>query len=313
MSTVNTHQEINRLQNTARSLDLLKAADVAHQRAQRAEVARAAAVAVLAALAVLSSFKPEIADVIAIIGVAASVGTEVIWPWFSRQNTTTAMLLQEMFDTELFALPWNTHLGDKVSGPQIERLKAVYHRGEEAKRDWYVDVSGLSRADAVMVCQRQNLLWDSELRLAWAGRVVGLAVLWLVAGVAVALIDDWTTRQFFVRWLAPSLPLILFVGVHAFGHWKIATDKDATRRELDHILDTRASRALSSNRHSELMHKARARQDKIADQRRHTERVPRWFYTRRQPRDQVGHDEDAARIRERLLGLGSPQDAGGNA
>ena len=306
MTSAGTDQEINRLQNTVRFLDLLKAADVAHQKAQRAENARAAAVIGLALLAIVSTFEPSLAEAIAIVGVAASAGTEVLWPWISRRHATAAMLLQEMFDTELFGLPWNEHVGEKISGSQMERLKATYRRDE--KRDWYVDVSGLSRADAVMVCQRENLLWDSELRLAWSGRVAAAAAMWLVIGIAIALVDDWSTRQLFVRWIAPSLPLLLFVGVNAYGHWRVAIEKERTRGELDRILENRSPKSLTPNRHTELMHKARTRQDKIADLRRHTERVPRWFYERRQSSDQVGHDADAARIRRRLLGLPDPED-----
>jgi SMODS-associating 4TM effector domain len=218
-----TTQNINQLQNTSHSIDLLKAADVAHQKAQRAEVARAAAVSGLALLAIVSTFVPRIADTIAIVGVASAVGTEFVWPWISRRSTRTAMLLQEMLDVELFDLPWNGQIGDRITGAQIQRLKAAFSRDERTKRDWYVDVSELSRADAVMMCQRENLLWDSELRLAWAGWVAAAATLWVLVGVAVALIGDWTTRELFVRWLAPSLPGLLFAGVNAHGHWTLAT------------------------------------------------------------------------------------------
>jgi hypothetical protein len=95
VTATNTSQEINRLQNTSRSLDLLKAADIAHQKAQHAELARAATVAALALMAIVSTLVPSVADAVAIAGVAAAIGTEFLWPWASRRLTKTAMLLQD--------------------------------------------------------------------------------------------------------------------------------------------------------------------------------------------------------------------------
>jgi hypothetical protein len=260
-------------------------------------------------LAFVSLADPGLSDTIAIIGVAASLGTELLWPWISRRYTNSAMLLQEMFDTKLYGLPWNAHLGDRIPGSVIHRLNLKYRGDEKSVRDWYVDVSGLSRPDAIMVCQRENLLWDAELRLAWAGRIATCAALWIAIGISVALVEDWSTRALFVRWFAPSAPLLLFVGMLSYGHWKVATEKSEARRDLEHLLDARTAKPLTNNQSTHLLRLARTRQDKIANLRRRAERVPRWFYMRRKQSDQAGHDMDASQIRRRLLALSSTDDA----
>jgi hypothetical protein len=204
---------------------------------------------------------------------------------------------------ELFGLPWVTGTRGEVSDVEIHRLAAKFQGSESKKRDWYVNVRDLPRAYAVMICQRQNLLWDADLRLRWSAWVVAAVSIWITLGVAVALIADWSTRDLFIRWFAPNLPAILFGVRQAYGHWGVALTKQRLRLDLEGHLNKLRPGAPTPHVHARLLAEARRRQDEILNLRRRQERVPNRFYDARRREDEAAHTEAAARIRERLLNL----------
>jgi len=298
--------DLNVRQNSEWSIDLLCAADVCHARGLVADGARAGFVVcfVFAAIAGLTLTGPPLAAPIAIASVFGALGTEALWPLITRSSVRRAAVLQDMFDTELFHLA-GMPTWQKLPATSISRLARSFRGNRADKRDWYVDVQGLVEPYAVMVCQRQNLLWDLELRFAWSWRVAAATIGWVVLGVATALLTDWSTRQLFVRWLAPSLPAIAFGARHAFGHWRVARRKLSLLRDLDSAIDRLPPGEPSRSRSADLMIEARLRQDATTKLRRGQPHVPQWFYRMRHAEDERGHRQEAEQFRQRLWELQS--------
>lgn len=297
--TADGTQAINERQDDPDNLDLLYAADVMHQRAQRAEAARGLFVMVIAAMGIVASTWRGAADAVAITGVFVAAGTEFLWPLISRRATHTATLAQEAFDTAVFGLPWPTKFGSALPRATVVKLARRYQRTGE-KRGWYVDVRGLPRALAVMICQRQNLMWDADLRYLWATRLMASLGVWLAAGGALALVADWTVRDLVVRWLAPSLAAILYAARLSAAHWSLAVRKSHMRQELDAQL-ARLSVAAAIETQQELLNACRERQDAIFTLRDRAERVPQRLYDSHRTEDEEAHARDAASVRNRLL------------
>jgi len=294
-----TAQSLNEVQDQAESLDLLYAADVAHRSAQLAEAARGLLVSVMAGLSILAAAWHSAANAVAIAGVFVAIATEVFWPFVSRHATTRAALIQETFDTTVFGLDWNPELGSPLPVANVVKLARKYKRDTDKHR-WYVDVSGLPRPLAVMICQRQNLMWDADLRTLWARILITGLSAWIAIGTITSLIADWTVRDLVVRWLAPSLALILYAGRLAWAHWSIAVNKSGLRQEVDAQLAqlTVPAAVAESNR---LMDEARRRQNAIFALRDRMERVPQRLYEKHRAEDQDAHERDAEAIRQRLL------------
>jgi hypothetical protein len=298
-------QEINKRQNEDDMMRLRFASGVAHARGRRIEGLRALIVALFACAAVLSSMQPSLADPLAIAGVAGTVVTELLAPLWSNHWTRLGMLFQERFDTELFAIPWNSNIGERPLDEAVVESARAFAGDSARLRNWYVDVSKLPRAYAVLLCQRENLVWDFRQRRAWADWIAAGSAAWLSFGLVVALATDWTVRDFFLRWLAPSLPLVVLSLRQAFTHRSIATAKQDAAGCVESLLSRAPSGRPSRKRHADLLREARRLQDVIARERGRSERVPQFFYRMRREGEEAAAQTVASEIRARLLAAGS--------
>jgi hypothetical protein len=78
-------------------------------------------------------------------------------------------IIQELFDTELFMLPWNgIVVGDKPDEENVYAYSQKYkskNKNLDNLNNWYSnEVSNLNISQACAVCQRTNVWWDVSLR-----------------------------------------------------------------------------------------------------------------------------------------------------
>jgi hypothetical protein len=299
-------ERINTDQNAADKLDLLFAAHVEHRRAIWVDNCRTWLTLLFVPAAVIAAFVDSLAAPLAIAGAGTTIIIEIVDRLLGDRFTSKAMLLQERFDTELFELPWNDQLGPVPLDEDVHHLAAKYKGTPDEKRDWYVNVSDLPLVYAIPICQRQNLAWDFQLRRTWGWAIGMVTIAWVVIGVVVALIADWSTRDLFIRWLVPSMPALVFGFEEARAHLSTASSKEqlarSTRRSLDDLQPGEPDSALEA----ELSTAARERQDEIARLRQEDTRVPQWFYKWRRPEDQMAADKAAANLRTRLIARSNP-------
>lgn len=301
VNAATAEQQINVRQNDFEQIQLLCAADTAHRRARRAESARTCITIAFAALAVVAATYDRLAGLLAIAGVVATLVSELVESLLGHRWTARAMLLQERFDTRLFGIPWNDQLGPEPLIEDVHHLAKKFKGSVDKKRDWYVDVSGLPLAYAVPICQRENLVWDFRLRRSW-GWVVGTgAIGWIVVGVLIALAADWSTRDLLIRWIAPSLPALVFGFQKAHAHLTTASAKESVARSLQATLDGLRPGDPSPGDEQRLSALARENQDEIARLRERDDRVPSKLYWQRRDTDESGARQAGAALRTRLL------------
>jgi hypothetical protein len=127
----------------------------------------------------------------------------------------TGAKIQELFDCDLFHLPWRRMVVGEPPTPEVvteegSRYKRR-HKDFSHLRDWYSPaVSRLSLPLARLVCQRTNAWWDSTLRKRYCTSLKVL--LWgLVLFVfALSIHRGMTMDVFVLAVLAPLTPAILW-------------------------------------------------------------------------------------------------------
>jgi hypothetical protein len=136
---------------------------------------------------------------------------------------------QEVFDTKVFALPWNAaKVGEE---PAPEDLRSWGKRQSDAElRDWYPDTQSAPRPLDALLCQRSTVAWARQDHATWAriarGAVVGGLVLTVVLGLALHL----GLGEYLLRLGLPVLPLALDLLDVADENAEIAALKLRTER-----------------------------------------------------------------------------------
>lgn len=279
--------DINQRQNEAASIKLLKAAGGAHRYAEMSESARLVITLASLAMAIAATLRADAASVLALIGVFATVVSELLRAVFSVPWSRTAMLLQERFDTELFGLPWKQSLGRRPPDEDVHHWSRRFRKDSDPKENWYVDVTGIPKGHAALICQRQNLSWDARLRGIWSSALLLGGLTWIGTGIVIGFFAEWRVSELVVRWLAPSSPALVLTFRSAWSQRRIAAEKKALIDRVESLLQSVPINAASAD--TLLLQAAREIQDDLARLRSDETRVPgriyRWY---------LSSDEEAA-------------------
>ncbi|MCP2336949.1 hypothetical protein FHU30_002289 [Actinomadura rupiterrae] len=287
-------------------IDLRKASAAVHARALRLESLRVGVSATLAIAGVLAAFvqiiMPPIAAMGALWALVLAVGVN---PWV-RGLAKRAATLQEMFDVELFGLPWNkTICGSTPARYECNRWTRKFSTrrgGVERLRDWYVDVGSIPQPYDILFCQLQNLAWDSRLRRRWARTVLALVIVWVGLGALVGYLASLTIKETLVSWYLPAMGAFLLGFDNYRGQLEIASERERLTQIVQAELDGARRPPLSKKESLRLSQVMREIQDAIFSTRKHTARVPDWFYRRFRGSDQRDFQLGADVLRGKLVG-----------
>lgn len=80
------------------------------------------------------------------------------------KHRTLAAKIQQLFDSEVFEMEWDSYLWG--SKPSLENISDnLGNLSNDGFRNWYdSQIDGLNRMEAILICQRTNLAYDSKLR-----------------------------------------------------------------------------------------------------------------------------------------------------
>lgn len=96
-------------------------------------------------------------------GVVALVAGFILESEVSKHRKLAAKI-QQLFDCEVFGMEWDSHLwGAK---PSLENINDnIGNLQNDGFYNWYDSlIEGLDRMEAILICQRTNLAYDSKLR-----------------------------------------------------------------------------------------------------------------------------------------------------
>lgn len=206
-----------------------------------------------------------------------------IFPHFASRKREDAARIQELFDCEVLELPWSEiSIGYKPEPELIQKAHDRYlikHSPEARDKlmNWYTnpELNTMNLGQGRVVCQRENIWWDAELRREYALKVIIATVILFILLLIVGVIADWSLREFLLGPLAFSLS-ILFIGLmHAVGHLQAAQRLDDLR---DHANDLWKKAMEQAADEKELINLSRELQTQIFHHRSETIPVFSWYY-----------------------------------
>jgi len=205
-----------------------------------------------------------------------------------------AAKVQEEFDCHLFQLEWREGRVGPRPRPEDVQEWAKRHlsratpadrgRREAMLRDWYPAAVGrLPLAAARLVCQRANGVWDSRMRVRYAGKLLALlltaAAVVVIAGLATdAKLGEWAVRA------AMLAPLFGWAIREYLAQQAAGEDRQRVQERADAIW----KHALKTTPDDlQLTQDARELQNDLYDQRMKSPAVFHWVYERFRDEDEA--------------------------
>lgn len=210
------------------------------------------------------------------------IGDIVVLMYITKHGQNAARI-QELFDCELFELPWNDFLAKKPEESVIDAAASRYDTQADAADkarlpDWYTKrIDGMPLHMARIVCQQENLQWEEKQRreyITWAG--IALLIIALIL-VVISILANWPARVFFSGPLLIMAPFFAICLKHIYEHYK------AINRLIE--LNTDCARlfeeaSLPSADPESIKHQSRELQNEIFQHRANNPPVFNWFYNR---------------------------------
>ena len=288
-----THRITDR-QDSDSALRLLKAVAVTHSYNQRAQALSFGVSIALAVAGLLTGPGPQYGTAVALVGTIWAAAYKVVMEPWAERYLRIAATLQEMFDADVFGLPWSrVEVGDRIGEDEVSRLSRRFRGDEDRLRGYYLVANAAVPYD-LLFCVEQNLAWGSRIRLRFAQMMLGALVLWSAAGVLLTLVTRLTVGQLVIGWFVPSLGLLLL----CLGTYRIqmASTRERLRvlRLVRAVIDERSSPVIASPAEVTLF--ARQVQNALYHMRRVQPRLPTWYFQRY-------HDEDRSDFQARMREL----------
>lgn len=277
---VGASARIKQRQDQPEHLQRLLAYSYLYRTAQRWHRARAFGTFVLATVApIVSLLVPSTSDILAAISAGWLVAGRTILSWLEEHGTLRAVRVQELYDTKLFRLPWNTALAGRQPAPEDVAATAAHIRDDTRYRNWYsIDLGDAPWPGDVLLCQRMSMIWSRRDHRAYGTTILITGIAWFALGLAVALARDLTLAAYLIKIFLPSSPALLDCTELARSHWRHATRRENAEQEIQDIWDAHCADPAGIDPAA-----CRNVQDTAYLLRRHGPRVPGFFYKIRQP------------------------------
>lgn len=189
-----------------------------------------------------------------------------------------AASIQELIDCDLLRIQWNKELVLKPDLEDIKKYSKKLLNNEKARIkliDWYEGVpDDLSFAAARIICQRSNVMWDFELRVAFSNSikvvsfviVFSLFLFWAYQGYSVVSI--------FMSVVLPSMAIIVFAKVQHNANKESIEEMVEMKVFVMSLWDELLSFNFSDD---ELVLRSRRIQDMIYLYRKSNPLIPDWY------------------------------------
>ena len=208
-----------------------------YQVAHRWRRARALGTFVLASIGpVISLLVPATTDLVAAISAGWLVLGRTFLTTMERRSTLEAVRVQELYDTALFHLPWNTALVGRRPSPDDVAAAARHITDDSKYRNWYsIDLGDTPWPGDVLLCQRQSMVWSRQDHRAYASTVLSVGILWFLIGVIIALFRDLTLADYLIKIFLPGAPAFLDSVELARDHRRYVTSRQQVEEQIDDL------------------------------------------------------------------------------
>lgn len=233
------NNNIATIQNEPGFLRMLHAYRQLYAEAKRTMQIRIWVSVALAVFPIAAFLVPAIKD-IDWLTVLIAVGIAFIFPSLlksaEKKKIVQAAAIQEQHDVELFGIEWNESLaGHRVLADEIVAADKRF-KGNR-KKDWYENIpETLSPEAAALFCQKQNLSWDYKMREDYSRRFVWIFWGVLLIPLAVAAYVEMPIRDYLVKLLMPTVPLLWLCLENYQAHRTRAEKQEIKAQEMEAYL-----------------------------------------------------------------------------
>jgi hypothetical protein len=268
-------------QNNTRSLKLQMAKEHMYRLASRFQIAQGFIPAGNAVIwLIVLQQNPELKVWSVFLGFLIPLFDAVLLDPLQKKWKLTAAKVQELFDSELLHLQWNSFkVGEKLDEEIIvehaEKFKRKKMRDNHLA-NWYTfEFADLPYSAARIICQRSNCWWDSQMRNVYSWLLLGfisiIGATAIVYGIAVKLSMD----NFILTFVAPLAPFVLWAIKEARHQRNTAKQGEKLLKYANQIW---AEACKHQEDESSLQFKSRELQDEIFSRRKDSPINPRWLY-----------------------------------
>lgn len=217
---------------------------------------------------VLSATKPSFGNYVAILGILiVLLDLLLLTPWIKTLQELGART-QELFDTKVFSLKWNSIAVGKRPSPEDIHEEVSRHGTSEEKvkklKEWYpISISQVPSELAVIICQRSNIWWDSKMRRKFA-LYIRLSLFLIALGLGFFAIHENKGLLECMVFFATLLPTYVFGYRQMREHEEAAATLDRLKEHSEHLWE----RALNGENPTVLTTESRSLQDQIFNHRK---------------------------------------------
>jgi len=212
---------------------------------------------------------PSLKGYIALWGLVIAL-LDIMWlnPWQKRLRDSAARV-QELFDCDVFSLPWNDLKAGKRPDPELVKEQSDKYAKWASKMppltNWYsTEIVDLPLHWGRIACQRSNCWWDSKQRRRYAFTVISGVAVMFFAVLCIAMRNGLTVEDFILTVVAPLAP-VLMLGIRQYTeHNDAAARLDKLKEHAEKLWND----ALAGMDESSMTSASRVLQDEILESRR---------------------------------------------
>jgi len=236
------------------------------------------------------AFKVDISAYVLLYGILVTVlDLVMITPLISETKKAGAKV-QELFDCAVYDLGWNKiFVGKKPTQEAVTKNNRVFREdgGDVSKLvDWYpIELANRKPSEAVVLCQKTNLIYDSSLRKSFVNNVVLVAMGTLIILILFGLFQGYSLKDFLIQLCASFLPIFVLSTKIFIEQHKTLKSSEELRGSIDGLLDNVEGITVGDIRHV---------QDRIYSSRKDGALIPEFFYDRLRSRLEKEMHENAA-------------------
>lgn len=237
-------------------------------------------VAVPILFSILSILYPDTFKIpAALYGLFISLFDTTVLEKLQKDWKKEAAKVQECFDCRLFGLKWNNfRVGDKIAPEKIQKASTSYFskNSDSELRNWYsVHIEELPLQFARLMCQRNSVYWDFELRGRFTVWLIVLGLALFILGLVIAVALNFTVTNYIITILVPIFPTFSWLIREIKRQYESKTTLDRLIKYIGQLWEGILQNKFSDE---ELEVKSRELQDEIYTHRNSNQPIFNWIY-----------------------------------
>lgn len=200
-------------------------------------------------LAILGLVCPAAKPAVSFIAVLITLIDVMLLDRQYRKSLKTAARMSELLDVSLFKLPWNSLAAG--SKPDIEDVERAARLGRELPdaphwKGWYSShVNRVPMPLARLICQRTNLVYDSDLRKIYIACLTSVVLVVCATVVAIGLKSSATFGEFVLSGWVPASPLAIWALREGWRQRDAVEANSPVKAEAERLLNLAVSKQRS--------------------------------------------------------------------